>query len=71
VSKKRIDSPCIKVCSLDERTGYCLGCLRTIEEIASWSQMDNRERQIVNQNINARKISLKSKTKTSPITVNL
>jgi predicted Fe-S protein YdhL (DUF1289 family) len=31
-------SPCINVCSLDER-GYCRGCSRTREEIAAWSSM--------------------------------
>ncbi|HEX9168706.1 MAG TPA: DUF1289 domain-containing protein [Roseiarcus sp.] len=29
-------SPCIGVCRIDERSGYCLGCARTPEEIASW-----------------------------------
>ena len=35
-------SPCIKVCSLDER-GYCAGCLRTLAEIARWSAMSAAE----------------------------
>ncbi|MHB1827548.1 MAG: DUF1289 domain-containing protein [Steroidobacteraceae bacterium] len=34
----RPPSPCVKVCSLDER-GYCAGCLRTLAEIAGWSAM--------------------------------
>ena len=29
-------SPCIGVCRIDESSGYCLGCARTREEIASW-----------------------------------
>jgi uncharacterized protein len=58
VSKNRIDSPCIKVCSLDRHTGFCQGCFRTPDEIARWSQMDNRERQIVYHNINLRKSSV-------------
>ena len=31
-------SPCINVCSLDER-GYCRGCHRSLEEIAAWATM--------------------------------
>jgi predicted Fe-S protein YdhL (DUF1289 family) len=31
-------SPCTKVCVLDA-AGYCVGCLRTGEEIAGWSAM--------------------------------
>jgi predicted Fe-S protein YdhL (DUF1289 family) len=30
-------SPCINVCRMDERSGLCAGCYRTIDEIASWS----------------------------------
>jgi len=39
-----IESPCTKVCTLDARTGLCLGCGRTIEEIARWSAMSEAER---------------------------
>lgn len=31
-------SPCINICSLDER-GICRGCYRSLEEIAQWSIM--------------------------------
>lgn len=34
-----IESPCILVCSIDERTGYCFGCGRTRDEIAGWIGM--------------------------------
>jgi len=29
-------SPCISVCTIDDRTGWCLGCARTIDEIRDW-----------------------------------
>ena len=32
-----VNSPCINVCRMNARTGYCEGCLRTIDEIACWS----------------------------------
>jgi len=32
-------SPCTKVCALDA-SGYCIGCLRTGDEIARWISMD-------------------------------
>lgn len=32
-----MESPCILVCSIDDRTGYCFGCGRTREEIAQWT----------------------------------
>ena len=39
-----MQSPCIKVCTLDARSGLCLGCGRTIDEIARWSRMSEAER---------------------------
>lgn len=36
-----IESPCVGVCTMDEATGYCLGCYRTIEEIQGWWDLDN------------------------------
>jgi len=34
-----ISSPCILVCSIDDKTGYCFGCGRTNQEIATWITM--------------------------------
>lgn len=39
-----IESPCVKTCTLDPHSGRCLGCGRTIDEIARWSAMDAPER---------------------------
>ena len=39
-----IASPCTKICTLDARFGRCLGCGRTIDEIARWSGMSEAER---------------------------
>jgi len=39
-----IESPCVKICTLDARFGLCLGCGRTIDEIARWTAMDAAER---------------------------
>ena len=40
-------SPCIAVCRLDDATGYCLGCLRTIDEIRDWIILLPDERRAV------------------------
>jgi len=31
-----VASPCVNLCCLDERTGLCRGCLRTLDEIVAW-----------------------------------
>jgi predicted Fe-S protein YdhL (DUF1289 family) len=36
-----VASPCISVCRLDEASGLCVGCLRTLDEIAAWSLLDD------------------------------
>ena len=42
-----IESPCILVCSIDMTTGYCFGCARTRDEIATWMSMTSAERSAV------------------------
>jgi predicted Fe-S protein YdhL (DUF1289 family) len=32
-------SPCIGICRMHAPTGWCEGCLRTLDEIAGWSRM--------------------------------
>ncbi|MBW8636397.1 DUF1289 domain-containing protein [Hoeflea sp. WL0058] len=39
-----MESPCILVCSIDEKTGYCFGCGRTTDEIAGWLAYSAQER---------------------------
>jgi len=40
-------SPCINVCRIDAATGRCIGCRRTLDEIAGWSRMDDAARRVV------------------------
>jgi predicted Fe-S protein YdhL (DUF1289 family) len=37
VPVQSIESPCVNVCSIDGATGWCVGCGRTLDEIAVWS----------------------------------
>lgn len=39
-----VPSPCINVCRMDAASGLCLGCFRTLDEIAGWSRADDGER---------------------------
>ena len=40
----RARSPCISVCRMDPGDGLCVGCQRTIDEIAGWGAMSPEER---------------------------
>lgn len=41
---RTIASPCVGVCQIDRETRFCLGCWRTIEEIAHWSRYGDPQR---------------------------
>ncbi|WP_081771839.1 DUF1289 domain-containing protein [Paraburkholderia nodosa] len=45
-----VKSPCIDVCAFDGKTGLCIGCFRTLDEIRDWKKMtDHRRHQIRNE----------------------
>jgi predicted Fe-S protein YdhL (DUF1289 family) len=39
-----VSTPCIKVCAVSGASGLCIGCGRTLKEIATWGAMSERER---------------------------
>lgn len=39
-----VPSPCIAVCTIDDATGQCLGCRRTIDEIREWPILSREEK---------------------------
>ncbi len=39
-----IETPCIAVCMMDPKANLCLGCGRTLPEIARWHRMESAER---------------------------
>ncbi|MCW5725210.1 MAG: DUF1289 domain-containing protein [Maricaulaceae bacterium] len=41
---KAIWSPCVKVCFVDPAEGVCVGCFRTLEELARWTAYSDAER---------------------------
>lgn len=52
--RAEIESPCVKVCLVDPATGLCLGCFRTLDEIAGWSTMSPEARRAVLADLPAR-----------------
>ncbi len=46
ITEVSIQSPCISLCKLDN-DGICIGCKRTIAEIASWSSLSNDDKQAI------------------------
>ena len=51
-------SPCVKVCQMDPVRGVCMGCCRTLDEIARWGAMTDAERAAVMQALASRRRTL-------------
>ncbi|HEV3422754.1 MAG TPA: DUF1289 domain-containing protein [Paraburkholderia sp.] len=49
-----VPSPCINVCKMDQATGWCEGCLRTLDEIRGWSTYDDAAKRAVWDALDAR-----------------
>ena len=48
-------SPCIKVCQMDPVRGVCIGCCRTLDEIARWSGMGEADQEKVLKELGERR----------------
>jgi predicted Fe-S protein YdhL (DUF1289 family) len=42
-----VPSPCVSICKMSESSGLCLGCYRTLDEIASWSRLDDPAKRVI------------------------
>jgi uncharacterized protein len=39
-----IKTPCNRVCTLHPVSGLCMGCGRSVDEIAAWAGFDDKQR---------------------------
>jgi len=53
-----VPSPCTSVCRMDAATGWCLGCARTVDEIAAWATLDDEAKRAVWALLPARQVEL-------------
>ena len=52
-----VKSPCISVCALND-DGICIGCWRSADEIAAWSELDSEQkREVLKQSFQRAKAS--------------
>ncbi|MEM8797899.1 MAG: DUF1289 domain-containing protein [Pseudomonadota bacterium] len=54
VGAERVVSPCIQVCVLEQESSICIGCGRTLDEIAQWSRLDFDQRSLIVDGLDAR-----------------
>jgi predicted Fe-S protein YdhL (DUF1289 family) len=66
VTSAPVPSPCISVCRMDERSGWCEGCLRTLDEIAAWSMLDDAAKRAVWKLLPQRRVAFAALTGKAP-----
>jgi predicted Fe-S protein YdhL (DUF1289 family) len=57
-----IETPCVKICTLDPKAGLCRGCGRTVDEIAGWTRFSGAERERIMSLLPARLAALDDDT---------
>jgi predicted Fe-S protein YdhL (DUF1289 family) len=50
-----IATPCVNICVIDGESGLCLGCQRTLVEVASWGRLTDTERAEIMTGLAARR----------------
>jgi len=50
-----VPSPCISVCQLDDASGLCIGCYRTVDEIRDWPILSANEKTAILERVAQRK----------------
>ena len=63
-----VASPCNNICRMHEATGWCEGCLRTLDEIAGWSGLDDHVRRTVLQDLRSRRVTWRALKAASRLT---
>jgi predicted Fe-S protein YdhL (DUF1289 family) len=61
MSAPTISTPCVNVCVIDPRSALCVGCGRSLTEIAAWTAMSEVERGAVMAGLGERLASARSR----------
>ena len=52
-----VESPCVRVCAIDAKSGYCHGCFRTLREISYWTTYTHAQQRALLEEIEQRKVA--------------
>jgi len=53
---RSMKSPCIKTCQIDRQSGLCIGCLRSLDEIATWASLSDGQRSDIIADLSNRRV---------------
>jgi predicted Fe-S protein YdhL (DUF1289 family) len=54
-----IATPCVKLCIVDGQSGLCMGCYRTLSEVAGWSSLDDDARATIMAGLASRRVRIR------------
>lgn len=57
----QLQSPCVLICAIDQKSGLCFGCGRTGAEITQWIDYTQEERSHIMDTLKERLSTLKRK----------
>ena len=57
VAPPPIETPCVKVCVVDPVSGLCIGCRRSLAEIAGWSTLTDEQRREIMTAVQSRQVT--------------
>ena len=61
-----VASPCINICQMHATSGWCVGCLRTLDEIATWGSLDDIGRRELLQRLRGRRVAWRARQAAAP-----
>jgi hypothetical protein len=53
--RQPIATPCVNICVVDGESGLCLGCQRTLAEVAGWARLTDAQRTAIMAELPARR----------------
>ena len=64
--RQSVASPCVDVCEIDAASGWCAGCMRTLDEIAAWGSLDVPAQRAIWKQLPVRRAAFESKRPALP-----
>jgi len=52
----KVTTPCTGVCRIDQSSGLCIGCRRTMDEIVLWGSMSEKDRRAIMAQVRERRV---------------
>lgn len=60
-TREEPESPCVQICAIHPTEQICVGCYRTLDEIAQWKDMSAQHRHAVLEELPTRATRLKKR----------